>query len=159
VARWAFRRCGPIGWLVTVFQFTGAVSTAAIKTAGGSLHRPPRLSLPRLSFRSALTITLLLYYCILPFNDFCYFAEVVARCSPLDKAATGMVEVENMDEAVVAIELEHAFGEILTASKVEWRPVSLDAKDTLSEGGSGNKNSQTYYFRSSTITVGKIKEW
>jgi hypothetical protein len=30
--------------------------------------------------------------------------------------------------------------------------------DTLSEGGLGNENSRTYYFGSSTITVGKIKE-
>jgi hypothetical protein len=156
VARWAFRFCGPIRRLVTVSRFAGAVSTAAIKIADGSLHRPPRLSLSRLSCRNALT--LLLYYCTLPFNDFCCFQEVMACCSPLDEAAAGMAEVENMDEIVVAAELERAFGENPTISNVEWCPVSPDAEDTLSEGGSGNENSRAYYFGSSTITVGKIKE-
>jgi hypothetical protein len=35
---------------------------------------------------------------------------------------------------------------------------SPDVEDSLSEGGSDNENSRTYYFRSSTITIGKIKE-
>jgi hypothetical protein len=88
---------------------------------------------------------------------FC-FAEVMACCSPLDEAAAGMVEVENMDEPIVAGELELAFGENPTTSNVERQPASLDFEDTLSEGGSGNENSRTYYFKSSTITIGKIKE-
>jgi hypothetical protein len=82
----------------------------------------------------------------------------MAHCSPLDEATIGMAEAENMDEVVVLAELEHAFRENHVASNVEWRPASPDAEDTLSEGGSCNENSQTYYFKSSTITVGKIKE-
>jgi PKD repeat protein len=82
----------------------------------------------------------------------------MACCSPLDEAAIGMAEVENMDEAIIAVELEHAFEENPVASNVERHPVSSDTEDTLSEGGSGNENSWTYYFGSSTITIGKIKE-
>jgi hypothetical protein len=111
-----------------------------------------------LSYRSALTLTLFLYYCILPFNNFCCFADVMARCSPLDEAAAGMAGVENMDEAIVAAELEHAFRENPTTSNVERCTVSPDAEDTLSEGDSGNENSWTYYLGSSTIIVSKIKE-
>jgi hypothetical protein len=130
----------------------GAISTTAIKTAGGSLRHPPRLSLLLLSCHSALTLALL------PFDNFCCFAEVMARYNPLDEVVAGMAEVENMDETVVAAELEHAFKGNPVASNVEQRPVGSDVEDTLSEGGSGNENSRTYYFGSSTITVGKIKE-
>jgi hypothetical protein len=100
---------------------------------------------------------LLLYFCVLPFDHFFCFTELMARYSPLDEAATGMAEVENMHEAVVATELEHAFGENPAASNVERCPVGSDGEATLSEGGSGKENSRTYYFGSSTITVGKIK--
>jgi hypothetical protein len=86
------------------------------------------------------------------------FAKVMARCSPLDKVVAGMTEVGNVDEAVVAGELEREFGENPTASDGERRPVSPDAEDILSKGGSGNENLRTYYFGSSTITVSKIKE-
>jgi hypothetical protein len=134
------------------------VSTAAIKTVGGPLCCPPHLSLLRLSCRGTLTLTLLLYFCVLPFDDFCYFAEVMACCIPLDEATAGMVEVEDMSEAIVAAELERAFGENLATSNVERRLAGSDGKDTPSKGGSGNENSQTYHFRSSTIIVGKIKE-
>jgi hypothetical protein len=53
------------------------------------------------------------------FDDLGCFVEVMARCSPLDEAAAVMGEVENMDEGVVAAELEHAFRENLAASNVE----------------------------------------
>jgi hypothetical protein len=86
------------------------------------------------------------------------FAKVMARRSPLDDAEAGMTEVGNMDEAVVAAELERVFGENPTASDGERRPASPDDEDILSKSGSGNENSRTYYFRSSTITIGKIKE-
>jgi hypothetical protein len=82
----------------------------------------------------------------------------MARCSLLDEAAAGMAEVENMDEAVIVAELESAFEENPAASNVEQHPVSLDGEGTLSECGSGNENSWTYYFGSSTITVSKIKK-
>jgi hypothetical protein len=71
----------------------------------------------------------LLYYCILPVDDFCYFEEVMAHCSPLDEATAGMVRVENMDDAIVVAKLEHAFVENPTTSNVERCPTSLDAKD------------------------------
>jgi hypothetical protein len=67
-----------------------------------------------------------------------------------------MAEVENMDQVVVAAELERAFRENTTTSNVVGHPMSLDTEDTLSDGGSGNENSRTYYSRSLTITVGKI---
>jgi hypothetical protein len=89
---------------------------------------------------NTLTLMLLIYYCVLPFNDFCYFAGVMAHCSPLDEAAAGMVEVENMDKVVVAAELERAFRENPATSNVEWRPTSPDVEVTLSEGGLSNEN-------------------
>jgi hypothetical protein len=94
----------------------------------------------------------------LAFNDLSCFLKVMARCNPLVEAAAGMTEVENMDEAVVAAELERAFEGNPAAFDGERRLASPDAVDTLSEGGSGNENSRTYYFGSSTITVGRIKE-
>jgi hypothetical protein len=118
------------------------VFTVAIKIMGESVTRS----------------SLLLYFCVLSFDIFCCFAEVMARCSPLDEAGGGMAEVENMDEAVIAVELERAFEENHAASNVEQRRAGSDGEDTLSEGGSGNENSRTCYFGSSTITVGKIKE-
>jgi hypothetical protein len=96
--------------------------------------------------------------CVWPSAILCVFAKVMARCSPLDKVVAGMTEVGNMDEVVVAGELERVFGENPTASDGERRPVSPDAEDILSKGGSGNENLRTYYFGSSTITVSKIKE-
>jgi hypothetical protein len=54
--------------------------------------------------------------------------------------------------------LERAFEENHAASNVERCRAGPDSDDTLSEGGSGNENSRTCYFGSSTITVGKIKE-
>jgi hypothetical protein len=80
------------------------------------------------------------------------------HCSPLSEDAVGMTEVENIDEAAVAVELERPFGESLATSNGEKCPASPNIEDTLSEGGSDNENSRTYYFRSSTITVGKSKE-
>jgi hypothetical protein len=110
VACWAFRLCGPIGWLDIASRFASAVSTV-----DGSWHHPPHLSLSRLSYRSMLMITRLLYYCVMPFDDFCCFVEVMACCGPLDEAAASMAKVENMDEAIVAAELERAFRENLSA--------------------------------------------
>jgi hypothetical protein len=80
------------------------------------------------------------------------------HCNPLGEAATGMMEVESINEAAVAAELQRVFGENPTASDGERCPVSLNVEDPLSEGGADNENSWTYYFRSLTITVGKSKE-
>jgi hypothetical protein len=81
----------------------------------------------------------------------------MAHCSPLCEDAASLTEVEDIDEAVVAAELEHAFEENPAASNGEKCLASPDARDTLSEGGSDNENLRRYYFRSS-ITIGKIKE-
>jgi hypothetical protein len=43
--RWVLRLLRLVGRLVTASQFARAVSTAAIKTVGGSWHRPLSLSL------------------------------------------------------------------------------------------------------------------
>jgi hypothetical protein len=51
--------------------------------------------------------------------------KVMAHCSPLDEAAAGMTEVEDIEEVVVATELDHAFGENLAASDGEKRLTSL----------------------------------
>jgi hypothetical protein len=158
VAHWAFRLCRPIRRLVTASQFAGAISTVAIKIMNGSwrphpifhYHDHPAAACSR---SRSCSITASCLSTILA-----VFTKVMAHCSPLDEAVAGMAEVGNMDEAVVVAELERAFRENHAASNVEWRPARPDAEDILSEGGSGNKNSRTYYFGSSTITVGKIKE-
>jgi hypothetical protein len=49
----------------------------------------------------------------------------MARCSPLGEAAAGMTEVEDIEEVVVATELDHAFGENIAASDGEKRLTSL----------------------------------
>jgi hypothetical protein len=82
----------------------------------------------------------------------------MTHCSPPGEAAATVEEVENIDEAMVAGELERAFGENPAASDGEKYLASPGTGDTLSEGVSDNENLQTYYFGSLTITVGKIKE-
>jgi hypothetical protein len=82
----------------------------------------------------------------------------MAHSSPLGEAVASMTEVEDIDEGVVAAELEHAFRENPVASDGEKCLASLNTGDTLSEGGSDNENSRTYYFGSSTITISKIKK-
>jgi hypothetical protein len=69
----------------------------------------------------------------------------MARCSSLDEASR-VAGVEDMDEALVAAELERALG--------ENPAMSPDGEDILREGVSVC----THYFGMSTITVGKIKE-
>jgi hypothetical protein len=70
----------------------------------------------------------------------------MAHYSPLGKAA------------VVAAELECAFGENPAASNGEKCLTNPGAGDTLSEGVSDNENLWTYNFESSTIIVSKIKK-
>jgi hypothetical protein len=82
----------------------------------------------------------------------------MSHCSPLGDAVATVAEVENIDEAAVAAELERAFEENPAASDGEKRHANPGARHTLSEGVSDNENSWTYYFQSLTITVGKIKE-
>jgi hypothetical protein len=70
---------------------------------------------------------------------------VMARCSSFDEAGR-VVGVEDMYEALVAAELEWAFGEEPIVSPV-------------GEGVPGKgAMMRMHYFRASTITVGKIKE-
>jgi hypothetical protein len=85
------------------------------------------------------------------------FLKVMARCSPLHEDGGKMAKVENIDEVVVAAELERVFVENPAASDGEKRAVGSDAEDTLIEGGSGAEKLRTYYFGSLTITIGKIK--
>jgi hypothetical protein len=80
----------------------------------------------------------------------------MACCSPLGEAAASVAGAENVDKATIVAELERAFGENPATCDGERRPTGPDARDSLGEGGSGGENSQTCYFRSSTITVGKI---
>jgi molybdenum-dependent DNA-binding transcriptional regulator ModE len=76
---------------------------------------------------------------------FAQLLKAIARCSSLDEAGRVM-GVEDMDEALVAAELERTFG--------ENPALTPDGEDILGEGVS----TCTHYFGSSTITVGKIKE-
>jgi hypothetical protein len=101
----------------------------------------------------------------LPHNTRCFFlrlltlsSKAMARCSPLGEAAATALEVKNIDKPTVVAELERAFGENPAVFGGESRRGSPDAKDALIEGGSDGEKLRTYYFGSSTITIGKIKE-
>jgi hypothetical protein len=83
----------------------------------------------------------------------------MALCSPLSEAAANAVEVENVDKVAGVAVVTWTAGQNVATSNGEGRLLSLDAADdSLDEGGSDDENSQTYYFRSSTIIVSKIKE-
>jgi hypothetical protein len=82
----------------------------------------------------------------------------MADYSPLGKATANATEVENIDEAAIVAELEHAFGEDPSTSDGGKCHASLGTVDTLNEGVLDYVNSKIYYYRSSTITVAKIKE-
>jgi hypothetical protein len=69
----------------------------------------------------------------------------MARCSSLDEAAR-VVGVEDLDEVLLAAELERAF--------VEEPALSSASEGVPSEGAA----TYTHYFRASTISVGKINE-
>jgi hypothetical protein len=68
------------------------------------------------------------------------------------------MEVENMDEAIVAAKLERAFGENEAICDGENCAVRLDDEDIPSKCALDNEELCMYYFGSSTITIGKIKE-
>jgi hypothetical protein len=70
----------------------------------------------------------------------------MAHCSSLDETGR-VVRVEDMDEALVAAELERAFREEPT--------VNPAGEGVPSEGATMHM----HYFGASTITVGKIKRW
>jgi hypothetical protein len=82
----------------------------------------------------------------------------MSRCSTLGEAAAAVVKVENMEEITVSAKLEHAFGENPVGSDGERYAVSPNTEDNLDECASDNAKLRTCYFRSSTITVSKIKE-
>jgi hypothetical protein len=70
-----------------------------------------------------------------------------------------MTEAEDVDKVASTAEVTQTTDENPIASDAEGCLSSLDAAEgSLDEGGSNDENSQTYYFGSSTITVGKIKE-
>jgi hypothetical protein len=70
-----------------------------------------------------------------------------------------MVEVENMDEAAIAAELDRAFGENPAAFNGEKRVARLDDEDILDKGAPDHEELRMYYFGSLTITISKIKKW
>jgi hypothetical protein len=84
--------------------------------------------------------------------------KAISPCSTLGEAAPAAAKVENMEEIIVSAELEHTFGENPVGSDDERYAVSPNTEDDLDDGASYNAKLRTYYFRSSTITVGKIKE-
>jgi hypothetical protein len=94
------------------------------------------------------------------FFNLAYSLKVMACCSLLGEVvAANVAEMENVDKVADAAEVMQTVGERHGASDGEGHISSLDAgDDLLSEGASNDKNSQTYYFGSSTITVGKIKK-
>jgi hypothetical protein len=86
----------------------------------------------------------------------------MARCSPLsDVGVANLAEAENLDvvDHPVGVAQTIDASEVLGASDGEGPTVSAGGTDDSDDGGaSDNKNSQTYYFGSSTITRVKIKE-
>jgi hypothetical protein len=84
----------------------------------------------------------------------------MASCSPLSEVATAnATEVENVDRVVGMAKIVWIVSEKPATSDGEGHNSSLDAAgDSLGEGASNDENSRTYYFGSSTIAVGKIKE-
>jgi hypothetical protein len=94
------------------------------------------------------------------FDNLVCSPEVMARRSPLSEvAAANVAEVENADRVADAAEMVRMVAKRSEASNGGGHVSSLDAgDDSLGEGAFNDKNSRTYYFGSSTITVGKIKE-
>jgi hypothetical protein len=82
----------------------------------------------------------------------------MSHYSPLDEVDAAAAGVENMEETTVSAELESSFGENPIACDGKRYAASLNAVDDLTKGASDNAKLRTCYFRSSTITVGKIKE-
>jgi hypothetical protein len=121
----------------------------------GSAHLPFIIAIDLLRATDALTLLLRF-----DFDNLFYSPEVMARCSPLNEVATAnAVEVENVDRVADAAEVVRTICERYRASDGEGHVSSPDVGDnSLGEGASDNENSRTYYFGSSTITVGKIKE-
>jgi hypothetical protein len=83
----------------------------------------------------------------------------MARCSPLGVVAVAnTAEVKNLDVADDLVEVARAIADELPgASDVEGPALSSGGVDTFA-GASDDENSRTYYFGSSTITQGRIKE-
>jgi hypothetical protein len=86
----------------------------------------------------------------------------MAHCSPLSEIVVANVaEAENPDRVEIAAEATQTIGgdEMPEASNGEGHASSADGTDNSMGGGaSDNESSWTYYFKASTITLGKIKE-
>jgi hypothetical protein len=85
----------------------------------------------------------------------------MVRCSPLGEATANIAEAENLDMVDNPAEVARTIGggEVLGASDGEGPALSAGGTDnSADENASDDENSQTYYFGSSTITRGKIKE-
>jgi hypothetical protein len=95
----------------------------------------------------------------LAFNDLGYFLKVMARCSPIDEIAiVNVAEAENPDIVDDPMEMARVIGaELPKASDGEGPALSAEGVETFT-GASDDEHSWTYYFGSSTITRGKIKE-
>jgi hypothetical protein len=82
----------------------------------------------------------------------------MACCSLVGEAAAALAEMENMDDTKVAAELERAFEENPRASDGEKHPANRNGEDNLNEGVLDDEKWPLFYFGSSTIIIGKIKE-
>jgi hypothetical protein len=69
-----------------------------------------------------------------------YSLKVISHYGPLGGASVAVVQVENMDEASVAIELEHPFGENPAAFDGEKRAVSPDHEGIPIKGAPDNED-------------------
>jgi hypothetical protein len=112
-------------------------------------------------------ISIILLHCALALQLLPHFtfdlhtcsSKVMARCIPLSETVANMTEVEDVDKVVSAAEIMQTASENPITSDAEGCLSSPDvAEDSRDEGGSNDENSRTYYFGSSTVTVGKIKE-
>jgi hypothetical protein len=104
----------------------------------------------------ALALQLLPHFA---FNLHACSPKVMARCRPLSEVAANMTGAEDVDKLVSAAKIVHTTGENPTASDTEGCLLSPDAaEDSLGKGGFDDENSRTYYFGSSTATVGKMKD-
>jgi hypothetical protein len=87
------------------------------------------------------------------------FPKVMVHCSPLGKATANMTEAEDVDKIASTAEVTQIASENHVAFDAEGRLSSPDvAEGSLDEGGCNDENSRTYYFDSSIVTIGKIKE-
>jgi hypothetical protein len=88
--------------------------------------------------------------------------KIMAHCSPLSEiTTTNATEVENLGGVESTAEVAQTIGgdEVPVAFGDYGRVLSMGrTDDSMGGGASDNKNSRTYNFRASTITLDHIKE-